>query len=372
MKKYITTSLMLLLVGTGFAHAQQCASYALSYAVYTSASPSNIQEGAGGPVPGAGSVVISGYEESTEVCTHHLAGGDCQTYTTVYDSGNVSITVNGFNVSTTYGRGTTSSTIATALATAFNANANSPVNASVSGSVVSLIAKASGSGSNYALSATSANGSAQLLSQFGGPSFYAAPSGSALAGGANTSTSGHILASVLVDGSASMTVINTQYPQCQQMQQQLPSATHTPRAYNVVNGVGGWGNGSSGCVNCYISYQNNEDSGAVNVGAEYSFGTEGDVICSIGGLIYALAGPTETLRIAVSNYAYAGTAGSVCTYNLYCRGGYATCGYPSIGVDTPCPSNYFVAYYLVYRFGVNSHCFPASIGHFSSTPVACS
>lgn len=330
MKKYITTFMMLLLVGTGLAHAQSCVNYNLSYAVYASESAANFA-GDAAYTPGTGSVSINGNEQSTQVCHRWLAGGDCAQWVTQYDSGTVSITVNGFVVSTTYNQNSTSSTIASALAAAFNANSSSPVTASASGSVVSVSANTPGAGSNYTLSATSANATSTLANLFGGPSFTASPSGSALTGGTNGNATGHILTSVLTDGSASMSV-NTQYDWCQGAQQQLPTATHTPYATNTVNGVGGSNAGTSQCVTCYLSYQNNEDSGAVPVGQEVSFDYSGSVQCSIGGLIYAFGGPSGSLRIAISNYLYVNTIGGVCTYGLYCVNGTATCGYPTVEI----------------------------------------
>jgi len=70
------------------------------------------------------------------------------------------------------------------------------------------------------------------------------------------------------------------------MQNQINSATHTPSAYNVIGGTGGWGTGSSGCVNCYLSYQNNQ-SIAATPGVTYSGYETGQIICSIGGAIFA-------------------------------------------------------------------------------------
>lgn len=283
MRKYITTLMMLLLGGTGIAHAQ-CVTYSLGYAVYESESLDNIQVGAGGPVPGTGAVIISGNEQSAQICTHHLAGGDCEFYRTVYDSGTVSMTVNGVYVSTSYGEGSTASTIASALVTALNSNGTSGVTASVNGTVlVSLIATTKGAGTNYTLSSTS---STSQLATFGGPSFSAEASGSTLAGGAATSDLGDMLTSVLVDGSASMT-LDQSAPGCSEPEYgnlvaELPYATHTPSAYNVVNGAGGWTTGTSGCVTCYLSEQSNADSGAVNVGIEYPFTYGGEVDCSIG------------------------------------------------------------------------------------------
>src|SRR5205814_2727366 len=70
------------------------------------------------------------------------------------DSGTVSVTVNGFTKSVSYGSGTAGNTIASALVTAFNGDTNSPVTASSSSNVLTLTAKASGSTSNYSLSAS--------------------------------------------------------------------------------------------------------------------------------------------------------------------------------------------------------------------------
>src|SRR5260370_1228572 len=104
------------------------------------------------------------------------------------------------------------------------------------------------------------------------------------------STDGNrIFTSVLTDGSASMTIAG-QYcgPGYQIMQNQINSATHTPSSYNVIGGTGGWGTGSSGCVNCYLSYQNNQ-SIAATPGVTYSGQETGQIICSIGGVIFSIA-----------------------------------------------------------------------------------
>lgn len=117
-----------------------------------------------------GWVTIDGWEQSAEVCVHPLAGGDCSSYGTRYDSGTISITTNGFTVSTSYGQNSTSTTIASALAAAFNGNSSSPVTASANRTVVLLFTKTAGT---YPLSATSANSSLALQNLFGGPSFNA-------------------------------------------------------------------------------------------------------------------------------------------------------------------------------------------------------
>ncbi len=112
MRKHIAALTTLLFGAAGIARAQCTVNYSLSYAVYTSAYADNIQEGQGGPVPGVGSVTIGGSEQSAQICTQHLAGGDCGRYRTQYDSGTVSMTVNGILESTSYGTGTTASSIA--------------------------------------------------------------------------------------------------------------------------------------------------------------------------------------------------------------------------------------------------------------------
>jgi RHS repeat-associated protein len=121
-----------------------------------------------------GSVTISGSEQ--------CASGTC-------DKGTVSITVNGFTVSVSYGSGTNGGTslssIASALASGLNSS-SSPVTAiPFSSGTVNLTSKITGPASNYSLSATSYSGSPLNLPD---PSFVASPSGSTLTGGSNPPT----------------------------------------------------------------------------------------------------------------------------------------------------------------------------------------
>jgi RHS repeat-associated protein len=143
-----------------------------------------VDEPTTGQTPGSGSVSISGAEQSTQVCHRWLAGGDCQQWITVYDHGTVSITVNGVLSSVSYGSGSTSSSITTALASAINSNGsiNSLVSASASSSTVTIIAKQGGSQTNYSLSAAATTGDP---TDFPDGSFYTSASGSALSGGFN-------------------------------------------------------------------------------------------------------------------------------------------------------------------------------------------
>jgi RHS repeat-associated protein len=147
---------------------------------------------------GTGTVTISGSERTAQKCTQHLAGGDCGRYITVYDSGTVSVTVNGHPESVTYQSGSSSSTIASALASAFNGDSGSSVTAVASGSLVTLTSKTTGSATNYSLSATS---STSDPTDFGYPSFSPSPSGSALTGGSNA-----VYTTVYDTGTATITV----------------------------------------------------------------------------------------------------------------------------------------------------------------------
>jgi len=142
------------------------------------------EPGTGGATVATGSVTISGAEQSTTITV------DCRlinhvwhcTYQTIYDSGTVSITVNGHTDSAYYGQSDTPSTIAAALATAINADSSAPATASANGSVVNLTSKATGASSDYSLSASWTYDSADFTS----PSFVGTPSSPTLSGGENS------------------------------------------------------------------------------------------------------------------------------------------------------------------------------------------
>ena len=117
--------------------------------------------------PGKGSVVISGSEKNVTVCQGHGNPPVCHT---TYDMGTVSVTVDGYNVSTPYGTGSqpnaiTAQTIATSLAASLNVS-GSPVTATVTQnntttSTLNITAKATGAGSDYPLSASVTNDTIQ-------------------------------------------------------------------------------------------------------------------------------------------------------------------------------------------------------------------
>jgi RHS repeat-associated protein len=130
---------------------------------------------------GSGSVSISGTERSTTIQVS--CGPDGQTCPqTIYDSGTLTVTVNGTPFTTGYGQSTTASSLASTLAQAMN---GSLVTATASGSTVTITAKATGTSSDYSLSASSTTTNTQY---FSGSSFTPTPSGSTLTGGNNGTT----------------------------------------------------------------------------------------------------------------------------------------------------------------------------------------
>src|SRR5260370_22024711 len=151
------------------------------------------QTGAG--TPATGTVTISGADQSTVVDPCVDFGGSCPR--TIWDTGTVSITVNGHTNSANYGQFDTPSTIASNLASAINADSAASVTASASGSVVTVTAKTAGTvGNGYSLSVSS---STNDVPDFGGPSFTGSISGSTLSGGvAGTSNYGSCTANVTV------------------------------------------------------------------------------------------------------------------------------------------------------------------------------
>ena len=118
-----------------------------------------------------------------------LTGGTDNGYTTVYDTGTVSLSFTVNNVvhteSVPYGRTDTGLTLASALATKLNSDpgANTLVIASASSNIVSLTTVATGAGTAYPLSASAVTNSSNFPA--GTSSFTAAASGSTFTPGAN-------------------------------------------------------------------------------------------------------------------------------------------------------------------------------------------
>ncbi len=135
-------------------------------------------------ISGTGSVTISGSERSVTV---DPCGGQNGVHCphTIWDAGPISITVNGHANSSGYGQSSTSSNIASNMATSINTDSANSVTATASGTTVFLTAKTAGASTNYTLSSSSATSDA---TDFSGPSFTLTRSGATLIGGADAAT----------------------------------------------------------------------------------------------------------------------------------------------------------------------------------------
>src|SRR6266404_1036842 len=148
-----------------------------------------------------GTLTVSGAEQSTTGSATHgsgtvtIQGGMDQVITIypcgnqycpqqIWDSGTISITVNGFTASYGYGQNSYNNNTVSSLVSLLNSS-SSPVTATSSGSVITITAKATGASTNYSLSSTSSTGYPQY---FSAPSFTGVPSGSTLIGGKDAGT----------------------------------------------------------------------------------------------------------------------------------------------------------------------------------------
>jgi RHS repeat-associated protein len=145
--------------------------------------------------------------------TGTLTGG---TDNWVYDTGTLSVMVNGQTLSqpVSYGQSSTPASLATSLATAINSSSSlgSLVTASASGTAINLVAKASGVSSNYSISASSSTASVNPPHAFQTPSFDISASWGDLTGGQNAGSGGTSVAaagSATVSGLLQSTAVGT-------------------------------------------------------------------------------------------------------------------------------------------------------------------
>lgn len=138
----------------------------------------------GSAVQATGSVTITGTEGSHQVCTTGPTPAPVpgeplpkpvQKCVTVEDTGTLSVLIDGYTATATYGIGSTDSTIVTALAASLN-NSSSPVAATANGSVLTMTSLISGPAGDYAFSISN------------GADFDGTGSGSALTGGSSPQT----------------------------------------------------------------------------------------------------------------------------------------------------------------------------------------
>ena len=171
-----------------------------------------------------------------------------------------------------------------------------------------------------------------------------------------TADQSHIYTSALVEGSASCDPT----PECP-----CNTAHHTPQAYNKLGSVGGWSSGTPQCVNCYISYENDQ-SIVATPGTDYLFSFEGEIECSIAGVfwtgtngsgnVYLSLAFTTLQLVSDDGHGHCGTKDD-------CIGGVIPrCTSPSVLNGTPCNPGEFCTY-VSYRTSLSSS--------FSCLPVAC-
>ena len=147
--------------------------------------------GATNPSAGAGSLTITGSERSvttagTRYCAAFDNHGRCVDFefnppTTTYDSGTVTITVNGHSDNGSYVSGSTPTSVATSLATTINADASAFVNATALNGVLSLTARQTGAATNYSWSVSSSSSDPADFGTAG--SFSSSTTSGALTGG---------------------------------------------------------------------------------------------------------------------------------------------------------------------------------------------
>lgn len=136
----------------------------------------------------------------------------------------------------------------------------------------------------------------------------------------NQSTDGtRIYTSVLTDGYADFT------PSAGCTGQ---GAVHTPKSYNLLNSTGGWGSGTSGCMACYLSYENDQSILPAEA-TDYEFDYQGEVVCTAFGAIFAQSGRKYvSLHTSYGQLTGSTIVGNqtICQYAAACSSGTPTCG----------------------------------------------
>jgi RHS repeat-associated protein len=161
--------------------------------------------------PGSGTVTIN--LDSTELsATYNPCAPNEVCWTTVYNAGSVSITVNGFTVSTSYTGGPEASTtegIATSLASGFNVS-TSPVTAVVSGGNITFTAVTGGTSTNYSFSTSSSYSQVGCPTDpcFDASAFYPSPATGALSGGTGGLSGSPLYTSYTYDALGNLTSVS--------------------------------------------------------------------------------------------------------------------------------------------------------------------
>jgi RHS repeat-associated protein len=151
--------------------------------------------------PGSKSITVSGSEQSvTRDPCQPIGAGSCP-YTT-YDSGTVTVTVNGYRASANFAQGSTLSSVTSDLVAALNVGA-SPVTATLSGSTITMTAKGAGASTNYSFTTSYTFDT----NDFTFPSFSASPASGSLTGGSGGISSAPLITTYTYDASGNLTQV---------------------------------------------------------------------------------------------------------------------------------------------------------------------
>jgi hypothetical protein len=177
---------------------------------------------------------------------------------------------------------------------------------------------------------------------------------------------GHIYTSALVEGSASCSP--TLGCPCN-------TATHTPKVLNKLGSVGGWSTGPGTCVNCYISYHNDQNI-AATPGVEYLYQSAGQIVCSIAGVFFSGQNGSGSvyLSLAFTTLQLVSDDGhGHCGTRADCAGGVIPrCTSATVLNGTPCNPGEFCGY-VAYRTSLSSpfSCLPGACVATATLPGQC-
>ncbi len=135
-----------------------------------------------GGSPASGSVTITGTERY--VCQSPLPQCD-----PIYDSGTVTVSVNGLAKTVIYFQNSTAASLASGLASKFNNDPNSPVSAGVSGATITFTSILSGNASNYSFLVTAQTNDP---ADFFDSSFNGSPASGTFTGGSDNGSPGSL------------------------------------------------------------------------------------------------------------------------------------------------------------------------------------
>ena len=122
-----------------------------------------------------GTVTIAGFEQ--KICDAEIRGV-CRHF--IWDTGTVSIIVNGVTKSTNYNSASNAMNVASSLVTNINMDTSYPVTASANGAIITLTSAVPGANTNYTVSGSS---STTDPTDFGGPSFSVSVQTPTMSGG---------------------------------------------------------------------------------------------------------------------------------------------------------------------------------------------